>query len=138
MNLPKAEDINYWKTGKSSAESWLDKTQAMIEKHDGRVVRRLQGVADGLSAILFVFELDGEQFKIVWPVLETRAGDVDTPAARRQAATFVYHDVKARLLSRQVWGARKAFMAYLLPEGSTRNLMEMGDEDVSHLLPDLR
>ena len=137
MDLPCAEDVNYWMTSKASADTWLDKTHNMLVKHGGRVVSTIVGRKDGFAAIGFVFELDGAMFKIVWPILDTRNGEVNSHAARRQAATYVWHDIKARLMNRLVWGGRKAFLAYLMPPGSTVNLMEMNDPDIRKLLPDL-
>ncbi len=58
------------------------------------------GTQDGRGAFIVAFELDGTPFKIVWPVLPTR-GDNER-AARVQAATFLYHDCKARVLSAAV------------------------------------
>ncbi len=41
-------------------------------------------------------------------------------AARIQAATFIYHDVKARCVSARILGKRAAFFTYLmLPDGRT-------------------
>lgn len=137
MDLPSAEDVNYWKTSQASADSWIDRITKMLDRHGGRVVSTIIGHKNDMAAIMFVFELDSSMFKIVWPILDTRDGEVNSLAARRQAATFIWHDVKARLMNRQVWGGRKAFLAYLLPEGSTNSLMEMSDQDITRLLPDL-
>ena len=40
MNLPFAENTPYYKTGKSSPSTWLDKTASVIRKLGGRVVMR--------------------------------------------------------------------------------------------------
>jgi hypothetical protein len=62
------------------------------------------------------FELQGERFRIAWPVLPSKKGD--ERAAKVQAATMLYHDVKGRSLSAQVLGARVAFFAFLLLPGN--------------------
>jgi hypothetical protein len=43
------------------------------------------------------FDLGGERYKVVWPVLPTKTGK--DRAARVQAATALYHDVKARCVT---------------------------------------
>ena len=65
------------------------------------------------------FEINNDRFKLVWPVLPTKTKGNDRPA-RIQAATMLYHDVKARCISATVMGSRKAFFSYLLlPDGKT-------------------
>ena len=72
----------------------------------------------GKSAFMLAFEIEGDNFKVVWPVLPSKRGN--EKAARRQAATMLYHDVKAKCLSAVVLGARAAFFSYLLlPDGRT-------------------
>ena len=83
---------------------------------------------------MIAFEISGDRFKIVWPVLKSRSGN--EKAARRQAATFIYHDVKAKCLSATVLGARSAFFSYLLlPDG--RTVSEASDSEVIRLLPSI-
>ena len=115
-----AEDVNYWKTSKKSADQWLEKIKGLIESIDGVVLGEMFGSdpAHGHAAYMLQFELDGQRFKIIWPVLPTRHNEI--AAAKRQAATFIYHDVKARVMSAKVLGTRTAFFAYLqLPDGRT-------------------
>ena len=112
-----AEDVNYWKTGKSSPDVWMDKAKAQIAKISGVVLAEGFGSdGDGRAAYMLGFELAGERFKIVWPVLTSKGGDVRS--ARRQAATMLYHHVKAACMSSVVLGSRAAFFAHLmLPDG---------------------
>ncbi len=64
------------------------------------------------------FSVNGDAFKLVWPVLEHEPADA--LAAIRQAATMLYHDVKSRCIASRVFGARWAFHAELvLPDGRT-------------------
>lgn len=112
--LPCAEDVNYWKTGTSAPDTWIAKAIRHIEDVGGEV--KAQGFAsrDGQAAYALEFEIDDDQFRLVWPVLETRNGAPDDPAARRQAATFIYHDVKAKCMVAKVLGARRALLPYLV------------------------
>ena len=116
-----AEDVNYWKTGKSAPGIWLDKTAAQIEKLGGRVLIKAEGLhpETGREAYMLGLEIEGENYKVVWPVLpcytQTQANE---RAAKVQAATMLYHDVKARCVSAVVLGARQAFFSYyMLPDG---------------------
>lgn len=61
------------------------------------------------------FSVGGEVFNIVWPVLPSKTGD--TYSARRQAATMMYHDSKAKLLAAQVIGMRTAFLPWYEVDG---------------------
>jgi len=130
MNLPNAEDMPYWKTSQSGAERWMERCAEQITRAGGHTAVRAVGQdrETGWAALLLRFSLDGQAFKMVWPVLEARSGN--ERAARVQAATMLYHDVKARCLSAQVLGARTAFFAFLeLPDG--RTAQQVGDEDVA-------
>ena len=70
------------------------------------------------SSYLLVFQLGEDQFKMIWPVLESKRGN--TRSARIQAATALYHEVKAACVKAKFLGARTAFFAFLmLPDGRT-------------------
>ncbi len=114
-----AENINYWKTGKSQPETWLDRAEAELKKVPGsRVVGRAFGGLAGSESYMFAFAVDGDKFKIVWPVLQSKTNDVK--AARVQAATMLFYDVKHRCVVAKVFGARIAFFSnLLLPDGRT-------------------
>jgi len=116
-----ADNVNYWKTSSSSPDKWMLKTMRLITSIGGVIQGQGFGsdVARGKAAYMLTFELEGQHFKLVWPVLPTRHKD-DELAARRQAATFIYHDVKARVMSAKVLGTRAAFFGYLqLKDGRT-------------------
>lgn len=99
-----AEDLNYWRTSQAAPDTWMDKAKAEI-KAAGGVVRADAYVneAGARAAYLLEFDLAGERYRVVWPVLQSRAGNVR--AARVQAATMLYHDLKARALTAKVLGA---------------------------------
>ena len=45
-NLPYAEDIgHFWKTSKTPADSWMDKTIALIKQHGGKPLQSFTGAA---------------------------------------------------------------------------------------------
>lgn len=121
QKLPYAEDVNYWQTGKSSPDTWIDNAQAEIKAIGGKVLAWAFGMeaATNRAAYMMEFELAGERFKIVWPVLPTKSGKNEA-SARIQAATMLYHDVKSRCVSAKVIGRRSAFFSYLmLSDGRT-------------------
>ncbi len=116
-DLPYAEDTNYWQTSRSSPDQWLDRAAAQVEKIGGQVLMRGLGTMPdaGESAYILVFEIDGDSFRIVWPVLPTKkVSELKIKSARRQAATFIFYDVKARCLASTILGARTAFFSFIL------------------------
>lgn len=118
VDLPFGEDMNYWKTSTSAPDTWMDRTKKQLKKVGGQVLAEGYGSESvtGRAAFMLGFELQGDRFKVVWPVLPTRGGD--ERAARRQAVTMLYHHVKAACVSAQVLGARTAFFSFLLlPDG---------------------
>lgn len=73
-------------------------------------------------------------FKLMWPVLPSREGNVK--AARIQAATMLYHDVKAKVVTAKVLGTRAAFFQYLLlPDG--RSASEATTPELANQIPQL-
>jgi hypothetical protein len=130
-----AEDINYWKTGKSNAGAWLEKAKQQIIKLGGHVLIQAEGMNPdtGNEIYMLHFMIDNENYKILWPVLPTRTStQANQRAAKIQAATMLYHDVKARCITAAVLGSRKAFFAYyMLPDG--RAAADAGNEDIARL-----
>lgn len=134
--LPDAETVNYWQTSRSSADSWVEKAIKEIKGIGGTVTSEAFGSEPhtGRSAFLLVFTAGGQQFKIIWPVLPSKSGN--DRAAKIQAATFLYHDVKAKCMVAKVFGARKAFFEYLmLPDG--RITSELTGSEITNLLPEM-
>jgi len=119
MELPEAESINYWKTSQSGPDKWIERATKVIEQYGGKVLAEGFGSnANGNAAYMIGFEMHGEKFKAVWPVLPSNARD--ERAARVQAATLLYHDIKGKCISATVLGARVSFFSYLmLSDGRT-------------------
>ena len=123
LKVTSAKDVgHFYNTSRSSPDSWIDKTVKLIEQHGGIVTHRAFGMQLGKAAYMLRFELDDNAFKVIWPVLD----DDSSLTARRQAATMLYHDVKAKLMSAMVLGATVAFFQYwLLPDGRTASQLEI-------------
>ena len=84
--------------------------------------------------MMMEFDLDGDRFRVVWPILPSRSDN--RSAARRQAATMLYHDVKSRGVRHRIFGARVAFFEFLiLPNGATAQ--EVGAARVLRSMPQL-
>ena len=136
LTIIHAEDVNYWKTGKSSADTWLDKAKSEIGRVGGQVLGSGSFTEEttGRSAFMLAFNLDGESFQLKWPVLKSKTDNMK--AARIQAATALYHEVKAACVKVKFLGARSAFFAYLmLPDGRTAS--EAGSAELAEVLPAL-
>lgn len=129
-----AEDVNYWKSGASSPDTWLQKAKKELTRVGGKVLGEgfLNDASMGRAAYLISFELEGQRYDIKWPVLASKGGNEQ--AAQRQAATALYHDVKARCVAMKFHGARAAFLTYLvLPSGETA--AEAANEELVKALP---
>lgn len=111
---PYAEKVNYWQTSRVSSDSWITKAKVQIEKVGGTILGEVFGSNSiaGTSAYMIAFQIGSDQFKLVWPVLESETGN--HAAARIQAATMLYHDVKAKCIAAKVHGTRKSFFPYLM------------------------
>jgi hypothetical protein len=131
--LPYADEIRYWKTGQSSPDAWIDKTVGVIKEMGGLNISEAFGSSRGRAAFCLAFEIGGERFRVVWPVLQTRRPD-DERAARVQAATLLYHDCKAKAIAASVLGTRTAFFhALMLPDG--RTLAEVANPLLAESIP---
>ena len=128
-----AEDIkHYWKTSSSSPDSWMIKARKQIEKLGGTVLAEGYGSSQGREAYMLGFEIEGEKYKVVWPVMPSKSGSL--VAARRQATTMLYHDIKAKTISAAVLGVKAAFFSYLLlPDG--RATLELATPELSDAFP---
>jgi hypothetical protein len=113
-----ADELPYWKTSTSDPGTWIDRAAIEIERAGGEVIGRACGkLPSGRVAFVLQFKLEEDVFRVVWPVLTPRH-EKDLAAARRQAATALFYDVKARCISSRFMGARAAFCAFmLLPDG---------------------
>jgi len=142
-NRIEIESLPYWKTSQSSPDVWIERTLKLINDYGGQVLSQMQGVdyRSGKAAYLIIFKLQGDAFKIVFPVLEPIKSN-DMRAAKIQAATILYHDVKARLVSSLILGARTVFFGNLMlesgataaelenPELTVRNIMQIESGEV--------
>lgn len=122
-----AEDCRtYWKTSQSTPDTWLDRTEDMIKKAGGGVLASGFGAQGDRAAYMIEFIMDEERIRIAWPVLPSKKGDVK--AAKVQAVTMMYHDIKARLVSAQVLGTRVAFFNWvMLPDGRTASSVALSE-----------
>lgn len=116
--LPFAKDLPYWRTSSSSVETWLEKIRRLILAADGDVISEAFADQQGNRAFLFEFDLAGERFRVTWPVCQI-SKDEELRAAKVQAVTMVYHDLKARIVTAKVIGAKRALLSYLLIGGRT-------------------
>jgi hypothetical protein len=129
-----AEDVNYWKTSKSNADTWMERAKKEIRAIDGSILSEAYGSDGGRAAFMLAFELHDDQYKILWPVLQSRKGDLS--AAKVQAATMLYYDVKNRCVSMKVLGARAAFFGFLLlPDG--RTVAQVGTQELAAMVPNM-
>ena len=133
MELPFAEDIgHYWKTGISPPDTWMDKAMRVIKDLGGVVTADAYGSLESRAAFMMAFEFAGQRFKVVWPVLPSRTNN--NLAAKRQAATLLYHDIKAKAMAASVLGTRVAFFSYMmLPDG--RSASELANPELSGAFP---
>lgn len=129
-----AENVNYWKTGKSSPDIWLEKAKTEIRRVGGVIAGSVIASDEiaGRYAFMLVFSLGNDKFKMTWPVLKTKTGNLK--AARIQAATALYHEVKAACVKVKFLGARSAFFAYLMLDDG-RTASEVGGNELTEILP---
>jgi hypothetical protein len=124
--------VNYWKTSKSSPSTWIEKAKREIVSVGGTIVGEAFVMQQGAGAFMLAFDLDGDRYKILWRVLESKGGDAT--AAKRQAATALYHDVKNSCVKLRFAGARVAFAdALIAPDG--RTVGEIVDIGMASSLP---
>ena len=131
-----ADRANYWRTGQRDPDTQLDRAACLIIDAGGVIKARGIGMFGGNEAVLLGYELDGESYRITWPVLIPRNEDSlkDRRAARIQAATFVYHDVKSKCMAAQVLGTRAAMLPYLLTANG-RTMAELSNPELEKSLP---
>src|SRR5690242_10171387 len=108
-NLPFADEVPCFKSGQSAPDAWIDKAIAEIRKAGGEVTSHAFGheTNTGRAAFLLAFSLGTDDFRITWPVLPTKRDE--ERAAKIQAATLLYHDVKAKCVKARIFGMRTAF-----------------------------
>lgn len=131
-----AHEINYWRTGKSSPDVWIERTKSVLSCLGAQGIAEAFGSANGRGAFFLSFTIAGESFRVVWPVMPTRDPSEES-AARIQAATLLYHDCKAKAISAAVLGTRTVFFSALqLPDG--RTMGELSGSQLLESIPDLK
>jgi len=117
MELPYAEDVgHYWQTGSSSPDTWIEKAKRQIEEVGGAINADAYGSMGSQAAFMIAFSIDDDKFKVVFPVLNSKTGK--SASAKRQAATMLYHDIKAKCIVASVLGTKAAFFSYwMMPDG---------------------
>lgn len=133
--LPWADTIPYFKTGQSSPDTWIQKAKEELSKAGAKDVCEAMLSTPDRTTIGLAFRLNGETFRVVFPVLP-RYYEGEDRAARIQAATLMYHDIKARCVSARVFGLRAAFIGNLLVDGTT--LGEMSSQAIAEHASALR
>ena len=133
MELPYAEDLgHYWKTGSSSPDTWIEMAKKLIREVDGEITAEGFGSVGTQAAYMLAFRIKADSFKVVFPVLYSRAGNAI--AAKRQATTMLYHDIKAKCMVAKVLGVKAAFFNYLmLPDG--RTVSEIATPELAQTFP---
>jgi hypothetical protein len=119
-NTVYAENVNYWKSSQKHAETWIDDAIKLIKRIGGTIDSQatITDHATGSVAFALAFTINGEHYRIAWPSLPSKTGD--NKAARVQAATLLYHDVKHKVVIAKVKGVRAAFLEYyVLPSGES-------------------
>jgi hypothetical protein len=118
--MPYAEDLNYWKTSQLSSDDWLESTKALIVSFGGKVLREFYGSNEGGSSAFYLrFLIKDQEYQIKWPVLESKTGN--NRAAKIQAATAMYHFVKATVLAAEWLSADQVWAGFVLPSGEERD-----------------
>lgn len=121
-----SSDLPYFKTSKSSADKWIERTIKIINNSGGKIIKEASGTdyQTGRAAFLLIFRMSGDTYKISFPVMPVKRPENER-AAKVQAATILFHDIKARLISAKVLGARAVFFGYLLlQDGRTPSELE--------------
>lgn len=127
------DTVNYWKTSTKASESWLASTKKLIQDIEGKVHTEMIATVSGKTAIMLGFAIGDDNYKIVYPILAIRK-EADRQAATIQAATALYHEVKALIVSAKFRGIRGAFTAYLvLPDGRTAG--DLSAPEIANAMP---
>lgn len=118
MKKKYAEDLPYWKSGTQFRRA-IDEALNAISKNGGEITAEGTATIDGVTAFFVQFKMDGDEFRFVEKIAETRSRHESAKkSAKIQAAASLKHSIKARVNEAVRSGARKAFMSSLiLPNG---------------------
>lgn len=135
MDLPYAEDIgHYWQTSQSPPDTWIDRAKKIIQDMGGEIVADGFGSTGERAAFMLAFKFKEQRYRVVWPVLPTYSSK--ETSAKRQAATLLYHDVKAKAMTASVLGFEAAFFSYMmLPDGRVSS--ELAKPELAEVFPKL-
>jgi len=135
VKLPYAEDVgHYWQTSRSSPDMWIDRAKKVIKDMGGEIIADGFGSTNEQAAYMLAFKFEEQRYKVVWPVLPTYSGKEN--AAKVQAVTMLYHDVKAKAMTASVLGVEAAFFSYmLLPDGRVSS--ELAKPELAEVFPKL-
>jgi len=111
-----ADMLPYWQTSTTSPDIWLDKAKQEIVKAGGKATKQAYIEDGGIAQYMLGFSVSENSYIITWPVMRPRK-PADMRAAKIQAATMLYHDVKSRCISARVLGFAPTFMQYLIVDG---------------------
>lgn len=115
-----AEDINYFDTGKSNPDVWIDRAKKEIASIGGKILQSGYAERDDQAAFLLDFQIGDDLYKIEWKTLPARFKSTNELKRKRQAATLLFHDVKHKVVMAKIRGVRATFLEYLcLPNGQT-------------------
>ena len=122
-----AEKLPYFKTSQKGPDVWIDKAKIEIDRAGGVMLSEGFGESEGKAAYMLRFEIEGSRYRIIWPLAESLYHSPDKAfrnASRKQAATMLYHDVKAMCVKARAIGAEVAFFSHLeLSNGKVANEM---------------
>ncbi len=137
-----AEDAPYWRSGHATApDTKLEQTVDLVRKFGGKVTANGYIEEPNRAAYMLAFEFDGEAFKVIWPVLprngreSAKLRETADRAAKLQAATFLFHSVKAKSIDAVVLGVRAAFVGDLLTE-SGRRVADLATPALAQAIPE--
>lgn len=135
MELPYAEDVgHYWQTSRSSPDIWMGRAKKVIMDLGGEILADGYGSDRNHAAFILAFKIKEHNYKVIWPVLPSH--HKKELAAKIQAATMLYHDVKAKAMAASVLGTEVAFFSYMaLPDG--RIASELTNPELADAFPKL-
>ena len=130
-----AENLNFWQTGQSSPDTWIERAKSQIIGLGGKIEGEGFGSnSEGKAAYMIGFSIEGNAFKVIWPVMKSKTNN--QKAAKIQAATSLYHYVKTICLYAVVVGFRTAFFSHLmLPGGKIAS--QIANEEIIKLIPEM-
>lgn len=133
-----AEKLPYFKTSSKSPDAWIDKAKIEIDRAGGIMLSEGFGESEGVAAYMLRFEIDGSRYRIVWPLAKSEWASPDKAfrnASRKQAATMLYHDIKAMCVKARAIGTQVAFFSHLeLSNGKVASEMVGATGDLPALL----